>query len=441
MKIYGLKKSKLKRVIKNRDVSISVFGLGKIGLPTACVFGDKGFKVIGVDINDKVVKKINRGISHISEPKVPTLVKKLVKTRRLTATTDGAWAVKNSDVSIIIVPITVKDGKPYLKHLLDVTRVIMKNFEENHLIIISSTLPPGTSLKVYKELKKTKRKFGLVHAPERVSPGTVIRDLTGQYPQIIGGIDEHSAMAAEALYKTINPRVLIAPNIATAEMVKLAEMVERDVRIAYANELALLCQKLGIDVGEVIKLANTNKPYTHILQPGVGVGGLCIPVYPYFLISKVPRVTRIIRTARKVNESMPKELSKLVLEGLKSVDLDAKKAKVGILGLAYKPGVKDDTFSPAYDLVKELKRKGVKNIYLFDPLFTKNEIEEKTSVAYESFEDLVKKSDCLVLVTAHKEFKKVYGMLKESKVKVFIDGRNFFEKGKIESKGVRYVSI
>lgn len=440
MKIYGLKPRQLKKVIQKRDVAISVFGLGKVGLPIACVFAEKGFNVIGVDVKKEVVKKINRGISPIDEPKIPQLVRKLTKKKKLIATTDAAYAVKKSDVSIVIVPTLVKNKKPYLKYLETAIDEIAKNFEENHLIIISSTLPPGTSLKVTKKLRKRKKKFGLAHAPERVSSGTVVRDLTGQYPQIIGGLDKESALAAKYLYKSINPRVIVTSDITTAEMVKLAEMIERDVRIAYANELALICKKIGVDTTEVIKLANTNKPYTHILNPGIGVGGHCVPSYPFFLINKVPKITKLIREARKVNESMPKEVVKFLLKKARELGLRKEETRIGILGLAYRGNVKEDSNSPVYSLILELRKKGFKKIFIHDPFFSRKEIEKKTKSKYLRLHDLKKTIDIVILATDHDVYKKIEHFLGRE-IKVVLDGRNFLNSRKIESKGINYLKI
>lgn len=291
MKLLGLSREEVKRAIRNGEVTIAVYGLGKMGLPLAAVLANHGAKVIGVDINKKVVEMINNGINHINEePGLSELVKKNVKEGRLKATTDGIWAAKQADIMIIIVPtLTDERGNLKLGPVYDVAEKISQGLEKGDIIITEATMPPGTTESLVPILEKSGLKlgdFGLAHAPERTMTGTAIRDITGQYPKIVGASDEKTLEAVIGIYETINKKgVIPVSSIKAAEAVKVFEGVYRDVNIALANELALWCEEHGLDALEVFKTANT-QPYCHLHMPGAGVGGHCFSKNEFIFLEK-----------------------------------------------------------------------------------------------------------------------------------------------------------
>ena len=274
MKIYGREKEEIIREVKSGRVSIAVFGLGKIGLPLSTIFANKGASVLGVDINEEIVHEINKGRNPIEgEPGLNELVERAVFAHRLKATTDGRYAARKADVMIIAVPTLIDDKKNIdLSAIEDVCGSIAAGLEKGDFVITESTLPPGTTKKVIIPILERSGlklgEFGVAHCPERVSSGRAIEDITRAYPKIVGGADEKSTETAKALYSVINERGVIAVSDATtAEAVKVFEGVYRDVNIALANQLAIICEELGIDALEAFKAANT-QPFCHIHAPG-----------------------------------------------------------------------------------------------------------------------------------------------------------------------------
>ncbi|MFQ6055107.1 MAG: nucleotide sugar dehydrogenase, partial [Methanosarcinales archaeon] len=344
MKIYGLEKNKIINAFKSGDITVSVYGLGKMGLPLASVFADKGAKVIGVDINKKVVNNVNKGINTIpEEPGLTELVERNVSAGRLSATTDLVEGAKKSDVMIILVPTFLdKNNNPDLSIVTSVCKSISKGLESMDFVIQESTVPPRTTvdviLPILEESGLKKGEFGVAHCPERTMSGTVLRDITRAYPKIVGGIDAKSTETAEALYSVINQNgVIPVTDATTAEAVKVFEGVYRDVNIALANQLSIVCEKIGINAIEVFKIANT-QPYSHLHMPSCGVGGHCIPVYPYFLIKTVDCDTSLLELARKINDDMAiytVDSVKRLLNG------NLKDSNILVLGLTYRGNVKE----------------------------------------------------------------------------------------------------
>ncbi|USS41017.1 nucleotide sugar dehydrogenase [Thermococcus aggregans] len=291
MKLIGLNRDEVKQAFKEGKVTIAVYGLGKMGLPLAAVFAEHGANVIGVDINEKVVEMINNGENHIKEePGLSELVERNVKAGRLKATTDGVWAAKQTDVMIILVPTLTDDrGNLKLEPVYDVARKIAKGLKKGDIVITEATMPPGTTESLVPILEESGLKlgeFGLAHAPERTMTGTAIRDITGQYPKIVGASDEKTLEAVIGIYETINKKgVIPMSSIKAAEAVKVFEGVYRDVNIALANELALWCEEHGLDALEVFEAANT-QPYCHLHMPGAGVGGHCFARDEFVFLEK-----------------------------------------------------------------------------------------------------------------------------------------------------------
>jgi len=444
MKLLGLSREEVKEAFRKGEFTIAVYGMGKMGLPLAAVFADHGAKVIGVDINEKVVEMVNRGENHVKEePGLSELVKKNVEAGRLRATTDGVWAAKQADMMVILVPtLTDERGNLKLDPVYDVARKIAKGLEKGDIVITEATMPPGTTESLIPILEESGLKlgeFGLAHAPERTMTGTAIRDITGQYPKIVGASDEKTLEAVIGIYETINRKgVIPMSSIKAAEAVKVFEGVYRDVNIALANELALWCEEHGLDALEVFKAANT-QPYCHLHMPGAGVGGHCIPVYPWFVINLAKKTNpRLVKTAREINDSMPHHVVELTIKGLNETGKSLKGSNILVLGLTFRGGVKEFMKSPAIPVIKELKEWGAK-VYAYDPLCTKEDAERFGAEWKEDFKDV----DTIVIVTDHKEFRnlKLDEIAKEVRTKVIIDGRNVLDVKKAEELGFVYLRV
>ena len=451
MKIFGLEKSAIVDAFIGGKVTISVYGLGKMGLPLAAVFAERGARVIGVDINQKVVDEVNKGECPIlGEPMLPELLKANVKRQRLSATTDGVAATKESDVMVILVPSLLnKDKNPDLSAVAAACSSISQGLSRGDCVILETTVPPRTTkdmvLAILKQSGLKEGDFGLAFCPERTSSGRAIRDITGAYPKVVGGIDKESTETAEAVYSVINKKgARTASDTTTAEAVKLFESIYRDINIAYSNEMSLICHEVQVNPSEVIEIANgpineaTGHPFTTLLQPGAGVGGHCIPVYPYFVTKTTKTDTSLIETARKINESMPYHMVNLIIEGLNEIEKSVKGSNVLILGLAFRDGVKEFRNSPAIPIIQRLKELHA-NVFLYDPLFSKEEIESFGAKYADSFDNM----DCLVIVTNHEEFKSYDWKDIASRVrsKVIVDGRQIVDPDNIRKLGFIYKGI
>lgn len=383
--------------------SVVTIGLGYIGLPTSALIASNGVPVYGVDINQNVVDTINKGEIHIVEPELDGIVKKAVEKGLLKA---GTKAIP-SDVYLIVVPTPFKeDHEPDISYVEAATEGIIPLLKENDLYIIESTSPIGTTEKM-KDLIYSKRpeltdKINIAYCPERVLPGNVMYELVHN-DRVIGGIDEKSTEKAISFYSQFVKGELHRTNARTAEMCKLTENASRDVQIAFANELSLICDKANINVWELIKLANKH-PRVNILQPGCGVGGHCIAVDPYFITSYFPLESKIIGTAREINnykafwcvEKIQNETFKFELK-------NNKKPVIAICGLAFKPDIDDLRESPAVYIAEKISQTYPENKLLF----VEPNIVEHAKFNLTSYEEAIKKSDILFILVAHKEFKQM----------------------------------
>lgn len=395
MKIYG--KKKIAESFKEGKFTVAVYGLGKMGLPLAAIFADKGAKVIGADINEEVVEKVNLGISHVKgEPGLQELVEKNVKRGLLSATTDLVKAAKESDVKIILVPAFLDDdNKPELGIVKSVSEKIAKGLKKGDFVIVETTVPPGTTDNVVRPILEKSgliagKDFGMAHCPERTSSGRAIEDILGAYPKVVGGINQKSTDTAISIYSVINKKGVNPVSSSTcAETIKIAEGLYRDVNIALANELALISERYEIDVWEVIKTANT-QPYCNIHSPGPGVGGHCIPVYPWFVINGD---TPLIKTAREINDSMPDYVANKVSKTLVDKGGDIFDSNVLVAGLVYRPGVKETYHTPARGVINKLRKLGA-NVYGYEPMLNENEMKSLMDVE----EPNGHKIDCTVFI-------------------------------------------
>ena len=389
---------------------VVMIGLGYIGLPTAALIASNKVYVHGVDINSKVVETINKGQIHIIEPELDSAVANAVKEGYLKA---GISPVE-ANAYLIVVPTPFKDkNEPDISFVESATLAVLPLLKTDDLYIIESTSPVGTTEKmmhlIYSERPELKGLLNIAYCPERVLPGNVMHELVHN-DRVIGGVDKKSTEKAVAFYRQFIKGNLHSTNARTAEMCKLVENSSRDVQIAFANELSLICDKADINVWELIELANKH-PRVNILQPGCGVGGHCIAVDPYFIVSDYPMESNIIGTAREVNNYK----SFWCAEKVKTTKLEfqlkhGRKPSIALMGLAFKPNIDDLRESPAkYIAQKVLQNSNNEEYYIVEPNITEHKVFKLTN-----YKEAVQKAEIIVFLVAHKEFKTL--QLDENKV-------------------------
>lgn len=380
--------------------TITVLGLGYIGLPTSIVLAKAGHKVNGFDPNEEVVRTLNAGKIHIVENNVQEEFKKVVDSGNFKAYSK----IQPADVYIICVPTPFKEDNKEekladLSYVESAARNVAEVVKEGDLVILESTVPPMTTKMVADIIEKdtgmSRDKFHTVHCPERVLPGKILYELEHN-DRIIGSEREESALMAKNLYESfVKEGTCYVTDDITAEMCKLVENTFRDINIAYANELSIICHELGIDVFKLIELANKH-PRVNILTPGVGVGGHCIAVDPWFLVEKFGDNAKLINTARHVNDFKPLWVSNQVEE---EIGHD-KNVKIGVLGLAYKPNIDDLRESPSIILAEDLIKKGY-TVYGCEPNTKKEKIND---IEVKPLDYVLDNCDYLVITLANKEF-------------------------------------
>jgi len=387
----------------NKNISVTTVGLGYIGLPTSALVASNGIKVNGMDVNASVVETINKGQIHIVEPELETYVGKAVKDGFLSASTE----VQPADVYLIVVPTPFKGNhEPDISFVEAATKNVIPLLKEGDLYIIESTSPIGTTEKmaqlIYSQRPELIDKLHLAYCPERVLPGNVMYELV-ENDRVIGGVDKVSTQKAIDFYSLFVKGQLHATNARTAEMCKLTENASRDSQIAFANELSLICDKADINVWDLIDLANKH-PRVNILQPGCGVGGHCIAVDPYFIVSDYPREAQMIGKARETNNYK----SFWVAEKIQSAKFEfelkhGRKPSVAIMGLAFKPNIDDLRESPAkYIAQKVLQSANDEEIFFVEPNIKEHHVFKLTN-----YIDAVKKADIMAFLVAHDEFKEM----------------------------------
>jgi UDP-N-acetyl-D-mannosaminuronic acid dehydrogenase len=392
---------------------VVMIGLGYIGLPTAALIAEGGTYVHGVDINQNVVDTINRGEIHIVEPSLGTSVSNAVSKGFLKASTKPVEA----NTYLIVVPTPFKDkNEPDISFVLAATTAILPLLKEGDLYIIESTSPIGTTEKmmnyIYEERPELSGKLHIAYCPERVLPGNVMYELVHN-DRVIGGINEASTEKAVAFYANYVTGELHRTNARTAEMCKLVENSSRDVQIAFANELSLICDKADINVWELINLANKH-PRVNILQPGCGVGGHCIAVDPYFIVADYPMESKIIGTAREVNNYKSFWCAEKVQNVKLQFELEhGRKPKIALMGLAFKPDIDDLRESPAkYIVQRVLQNANNEEYYIVEPNISEHNVFKLTD-----YKTAYSKADIVVFLVAHAEFK----ALTKSPDKVVLD--------------------
>lgn len=402
---------KLLKRAKEKDLTITILGMGYIGLPTAIAFAKAGFTVKGFDVNKKVIETLKSGHIHIVEPSLQEAFEEALKSGRLIPTDK----LEKSDVFIISVPTPFK--KDHEEKIADLSYVesaseeVATVLEENNLVILESTVPPMTTKLMTNILEResgiSRDKFMSVHCPERVLPGRILYELEHN-DRIIGAERREAGEYTKVIYDAmVKEGTCYITDDITAEMCKLVENTFRDVNIAFANELSVICDKLGIDVFELIRLANKH-PRVNILTPGAGVGGHCLAVDPWFIVEKFPKEANVIRQARLINDFKPRFIVNKVDEILKG----NKELTVGVLGLAYKPDIDDLRESPAMEIAEILRDKGYK-VVACEPNVNSKEVN---GFELYSFDEILEKADYLVLAQGHREFKEKIEVLGNKKI-------------------------
>lgn len=407
--------------------SVCVIGMGYIGLPTCAIFASRGFDVTGVDVNEAVVEKVNRGEIHIVEPDLDGLIQKVVATGKLKARTSP----QSADAYVIAVPTPLgEDRKPDVSYVFAAARSIAPVLRKGDLVVLESTSPVGTTRSMTGLLAELRPDltFPLVdgeeadvlvaYSPERVLPGKVLTELVNN-DRSIGGLSRASSRRAVALYGSFVAGDLFITEAESAELVKLTENAFRDVNIAFANELAAVCQTLSLNVWEVIELANRH-PRVNILQPGPGVGGHCIAVDPYFIIDAAPDSTSLMQAARRINSDRPSS----VVRDIEDLVDQTGKNKVACLGLSFKPNIDDMRESPAVEVVKRLAERSDLKLLAVEPNVRQlpDELRNRGIVFTDAL-SAIDEADIVVLLVDHRQFN-------------FIDPEALKDKALVDTRGL-----
>ncbi|MDN5290603.1 MAG: UDP-N-acetyl-D-mannosaminuronic acid dehydrogenase [Anaerophaga sp.] len=384
-----------------KNITVSTLGLGYIGLPTSALVAAGGIKVNGMDVNKKVVETINKGDIHIVEPELKGYVAEAVKNGFLKA----FETVQPADVYLVVVPTPFKGNhEPDISFVEAATRNTIPLLKEGDLFIIESTSPVGTTEKmahiIFEERPELKNKIHIAYCPERVLPGNVMYELVHN-DRVIGGLDDEATQKAVEFYSLFVKGTLHKTNARTAEMCKLTENASRDVQIAFANELSLIADKAGINVWELINLANKH-PRVNILQPGCGVGGHCIAVDPYFIVSDYPLESQLIGKAREINNYKSFWVAEKIQNARLEFELKhGRKPIVAIMGLAFKPNIDDLRESPAkYIAQKVLQNSNGDGVLLVEPNLKEHPVYKLTD-----YKEAYEKADIVAFLVAHDEFK------------------------------------
>ena len=415
---------------------VCVLGLGYIGLPTASTFATHGLQVIGVDINPEVVQTLQNGGLHIQEPGLRTLVQAALRSGNLSIRNQP----QEADAFIIAVPTPFyEDKKADLRAVSAAAAAIAPYLRKGNLVVLESTSPPRTTMDVVAPLLeqsglKSGIDFHLAYVPERVLPGQILRELI-ENARVIGGVDRASAEAGRELYRLFVRGELILTDATTAEMVKLMENTYRDVNIAIANEFARLADRFGVDIWEAIALANRH-PRVNILQPGIGVGGHCISVDPWFLVEAAPDLARLIRTARMVNDEQPA----FVVDIIRRSVGDLRGLNVAALGLSYKADVDDVRESPAIAVCQQLLQAGAK-VRAFEP--NRVHIKVEGVPTSQSLEEALQDAALMVILVAHQPFRTFdpATIAKMMPGRLVVDAVNLLDEWYWKAEGFRVVKL
>lgn len=440
----------LKQRIKNKSAVISVIGLGYVGLPTAVYFAEKGFKVYGVDKLVRIVNGLNKGVSHLHELGLDQRIKLVIDQDKFHCTNDTFEAVSNSDIVFIIVPTPItKDKEPDLSHVISAAEDISRSIKKGQLIVLESTVYPGVTDDIVKPILESSGlkagvDFGLAYCPERYNPGDT-KHTIDNVNRVVGGITREWAEVTKDVYSyVIKAKIDTVSDIKTAEAAKVIENIQRDLNIALMNELALIFERMGIDVIEVIKAASTKWNF-NVYYPGAGVGGHCLPVDPYYLVSKAREFgyhSKVITAGREINDYMPYHIFEILRDALNDMERSVKNSKIAVLGFSYKENVGDVRESPAEYFVTELVKRGA-IVTVVDPYVDEKYIRSLgvsyTKDIYESLDG----ADAFVIMTSHNIFRDMDldRAKKLMNTPLVIDGRRIFKKEDISKKGFVYKGV
>ena len=432
-KILEMNPDEIKSSLQSGSITICVVGIGRIGLPTALSFANSGLPTIGLDINSKLVESVNSGIYPLEdEPDYDVIFDKVINEKKFFATTNIKESVSKADVVLLSLPTPMdKNNVPDYSALRSVGSQLSEYLQEGSLVIVESTIEPGfveneliSIIENSKNRLTVEKNFGIGVCPETANPGEIMIDFT-KLPRLVAGINEKISQLIYEIYHYVFPVELIRmPNCKTANAVKLTTNVFRDVNIAFVNELSILFEKLGIDTMTVLKAAQSKYNF-QVHYPGAGVGGPCLPVNSYQLLNSAKKLgcsLKIVESGREINEFMPQHVIDLTIDAFKEKNLNFQDSTILILGISYKPNVKDIQLSPAGDIITKLKHLNAK-IKIFDPYYKFETIYGFT--CEKNFEDSLSSVDALILVTGHNEFKKIDLNLLSSKMKnpIVIDTR------------------
>jgi nucleotide sugar dehydrogenase len=435
----------VKDSLESKSLKVCVVGIGRIGLPTALSFANAGLQTIGVDINETLVNSVNTGNFPLKdEPGYEEIYHKVRKNGNLLATTNINDAVLKSDLILLSLPTPMDEKNvPNYSALESVGKQLSQILQPNSLVIIESTIEPGfienDMINILESTDRlhVKKNFAIGVCPENANPGQILHDFT-KLPRLVGGIDEHTRNIITMIYDFVFSVELIPmPDCKTANAVKLTTNVFRDINIAFISELSLMFEKLGIDTMTVLDAAKKKYNF-QIHYPGAGVGGPCLPINSYQLLNTARRTgvnLHIIEASRQINEKMPQHVIELTLDAFKELNKPIQNSDVLILGISYKPDVKDIQLTPAEHIIKKLQELGA-NVHIYDPYFSSNHVFDIT--VEENLDNIIRNVDAAIIVTGHTEFKKIpTSIFNKMKSPILIDTRGIIDP--VDAKLARLV--
>ena len=434
----------MKNSLVDKSLKVCVVGIGRIGLPTALSFAKVGLQTIGMDINEQLVDSLNQGNFPLKdEPGYEDIFNNVIKNGNFSATTDINKAISGSDLILLSLPTPMSEKNiPNYSVLESVCKQLGDILQPNSLIVVESTIEPGfIENNLINILEGTNRlhagkNFTIGVCPENANPGEILHDFTN-LPRLVGGIDQQSTKIITMIYDFVfSVELIIMPDCKTANAVKLTTNVFRDVNIGFVNELSLMFDKLGIDTLKVLDAAKRKYNF-QIHYPGPGVGGPCLPINSYQFLNTAARTNSklsIIEQGRKINEKMPEYVVNLTLDGFKISKKPIKDSSILILGISYKPDVKDIQLSPAEIIINKLKTLGAK-IKIYDPYFKGSQVFG-TNVE-QNIDDILSKVDAAIIVTAHKEFQEIDPKIfSKMKTPILIDSRGIIDPVSAKNAGL-----
>lgn len=451
--IISLTVDEIRNYLKSEQVRVSVVGIGRIGLPTALSFAHSGLSTIGVDINVKLVQMINSGNYPIKdEPGFDKIFEDVIKNKKFSATTDIGEAIPKSNLVILSLPTPMdKNNVPDYSALISVVNTLSKLLKPGSLIVVESTIEPGfveneliSIIENNNQKLKVGKDFSIATCPETANPGEILSDFK-KLPRLIGGIDARTTDLASEIYAHVfGVEMIKMPDCKTANAAKLTANVFRDINIAFVNELAILFENLGIDIMKVLEACDKKYNFeTH--YPGAGVGGPCLPVNSYQILNSARGMEnngmlRIIRAARETNESMPYHVVELLADALNEAGKSVKDSTIALLGVSYKPNVRDIQLSPAEAIIRRLDQLQAK-IKIYDPYFKSTEVFSHKTEG--DFVSTITNADAAIIVTAHNEFRSIEPALFAAKLKtpVLVDTRGIIDVYAAKKAGLIFRGI